>query len=188
LTAFNLASTVTDGFDMEASYTFSLPEWGIPGEFRLRSLATHVSSFKTTSGVLNTFPQQSAGANSGNTPLWKVLGNQTYSVDKWSVTLTEQFISDGVLNKQYIQCTSGCPLPTANNPTINNNFIPGAFYLAIGGSYNLDENWQVFGKIDNLTNVDPPAVAATAANNNAVNPTLYDTAGRMYRVGVRLNL
>ena len=187
-TAFNLASTVTDGFDMEASYSFSLPEWGIPGEFRLRSLATHVSSFKTTSGVLNTFPQQSAGANSGNTPLWKVLGNQTYSTDKWSVTLTERFISDGVLNKQYIQCTSGCPLPTANNPTINNNFIPGAFYLAVGGSYNLNDNFTLFGKIDNLTNLDPPAIAATAANSMGVNPSLYDTAGRMYRIGIRANL
>jgi iron complex outermembrane receptor protein len=187
-TAFNLASTVTDGFDMEAGYSFSLPEWGIPGEFRLRTLATHVSSFRTTSGVLGTFPQQSAGANSGSTPLWKVLGNQTYSTDKWSITATEQFISDGVLNKQYIQCSTGCPLPTANNPTINNNYIPGAFYFDIGGSYNLDEQWQIFGKIDNVTNVDPPAIAATAANTNAVNPSLYDTAGRMYRMGVRLNL
>ena len=46
----------------------------------------------------------------------------------------------------------------------------------------------MFGKIDNVTNIDPPAIAATAANSNAVNPSLYDTAGRMYRIGVRLNL
>ncbi|MBA2589124.1 MAG: TonB-dependent receptor [Alphaproteobacteria bacterium] len=187
-TAFNLASTVTDGFDMEASYRFTLDDLGLPGNFTLRMLATHVSSFKTTSGVLGTFPQQSAGANSGNTPLWKGLAVQTYSTDRWSITATEQVISDGVLNKQYIQCSTGCPLPTANNPTINNNFIPGAFYLGIGGSFNLNENWQLFGKIDNVTNVDPPAVAATAANSNAVNPVLYDTAGRMYRVGIRLNM
>ena len=164
----------------------SLPQWGIPGEFRLRTLATHVSSFITTSGVLGTFPQQPPARTAGNAPLER-LGNQTYSNDKWSVTFTEQWISDGVLNKQYVQCTSGCPLPTVNNPTINNNFIPGAStspsaaaitWMSIGGS----------GKIDNVTNVDPPAIAATAANSNAVNPSLYDTAGRMYRVGVRLNL
>jgi iron complex outermembrane receptor protein len=187
-TQFNLASTVTDGFDMEASYRFGLDDYGIPGNFTLRTLATHVSSFKRTSGVLNTIPTQSAGVNGGNTPLWKFLGTQTYSNDLWSVTVTEQFISDGVLNKQFIQCTSGCPLPTANYPTINNNFVPGAFYLGIGGSYNLNEHWQLFGKIDNVTNVDPPAIAATAANSNAVNPSLYDTAGRMYRIGVRLNM
>ena len=187
-TQFNLASTVTDGFDMEASYRFTLDDWGVPGNFTLRTLATHVSKFISTSGVLNTIPLESAGANSGSTPLWKMLGVQTYSTDTWSITTTEQFISDGVLNKAYIQCNAGCPAPTANNPTINNNFVPGAFYLAIGGSYNLNEHWQLFGKIDNVTNVDPPAIAATAANSNAVNPTLYDTAGRMYRVGVRLNM
>jgi outer membrane receptor protein involved in Fe transport len=187
-TQFNLASTVTDGFDMEASYRFTLDDWGIPGNFTLRTLATHVSSFKRTSGVLNSVPEQRAGVNGISTPLWKMLGVQTYSTDLWSISFTEQFISDGVLNKQFIQCTSGCPLPTVNNPTINNNFVPGAFYLAIGGTYNLSEEWQIFGKIDNVTNVDPPAIAATAANSNAVNPTLYDTAGRMYRLGVRVNM
>ncbi|MCX7282327.1 MAG: TonB-dependent receptor, partial [Alphaproteobacteria bacterium] len=187
-TAFNLASTVTDGFDMESSYRFTLDEWNVPGNFNLRLLATHVSSFKTTSGVLGTFPQQSAGANGGNTPLWKMLGVQTYAADRWSLSFTEQFISDGVLNKQYIQCTTACPLPTANNPTVNNNYIPGAFYLGIGGTFDLNEKWQIFSKVDNVTNVNPPPIAATAANSNAVNPSLYDTAGRMYRIGIRVNM
>ena len=188
-TAFNLASTVTDGFDMEASYRFSMDKWDLPGNVTLRALATHVSSFKSISGVLNAVPSQSAGVNAGSIPLWKALGVQTYSTDRWSITTTEQFISDGVLNRQYIQCVSGsCPLPTANNPTINNNFVPGAFYFAVGATYNLNENWQVFGKVDNVTNVDPPSIAAAAANNAGVNPSLYDTAGRMYRLGVRLNM
>jgi outer membrane receptor protein involved in Fe transport len=187
-TQFNLASTVTDGFDMEASYRFSLDSWDIPGNFTLRTLATHVSSFKRTSGVLNSVPSQSAGVNAGTIPLWKVLGVQTYAADRWSITFTEQMISDGVLNRQYIQCTTGCPLPTANNPTINNNFVPGAFYLGIGGTFDLNENWQLFGKVDNVTNVDPPSIAQAAANSSGVNPSLYDTAGRMYRLGVRLNM
>jgi len=39
-----------------------------------------------------------------------------------------------------------------------------------------------------VTNVDPPSSPAAAANNAGVNPSLYDTAGRMYRLGVRLNM
>jgi len=106
-----------------------------------------------------------------------------------SITFSENWISDGRLNTQYIQCTAGCPLPTVNNPTVNNNFIPGAFYFNVGGTYNLDEHWQVFGKIDNVTNVDPPAIANAAPNTAmGVNPSLYDTIGRLYRVGVRLNM
>jgi len=117
-----------------------------------------------------------------------VLGVQTYAAERWSISFTEQLISDGVLNRQYIQCTTGCPLPTANSPTVNNNFVPGAFYLGIGGTYNLNENWQLFGKVDNVTNVDPPSIAQAAANSSGVNPSLYDTAGRMYRLGVRVNM
>ena len=66
-------------------------------------------------------------------------------------------------------------------------------YSVIGANTSLprgrvDQNWQLFGKIDNVTNIDPPPIAATAANSTAINPSLYDTAGRMYRFGVRVNL
>jgi iron complex outermembrane receptor protein len=67
-TAFNLASTVTDGIDLEASYRFGLEDWGIPGNFTLRSLATHVTKFISTSGVLGTVPHESAGENGGSIP------------------------------------------------------------------------------------------------------------------------
>ncbi len=188
-TAFNLASTITDGFDFETSYRFRLDDLGIPGEFMLRSLATHVSKFISTSGVPGTVPHESAGENSGVTPHWKAYETQSYTTDKWSVTLSENWISDGVLNSQYIQCTTGCPLPTVNNPTVNNNFIPGALYFNVGGTYNLDDRWQVFGRIDNVTNVDPPAIASAAPNTAlGVNPSIYDTIGRMYRVGIRVNM
>ena len=51
---FNVASTVTDGFNVEASYQFSLENWdmmSIPGSFTLRGLATYVTKFITNPGV-----------------------------------------------------------------------------------------------------------------------------------------
>ena len=72
-TAFNLASTVTDGFDFEASYRFTLDDWGIPGSFTLRTLATNVSKFISTSGVLGTVPHESAGENGGTCPALEIL-------------------------------------------------------------------------------------------------------------------
>ncbi len=188
-TAFNLASTITDGFDFETSYHFTMNDWGVPGDVTLRSLVTHVSKFISTSGVLGTVPHESAGEDGGSIPLWKLYESQTYSTDKWSITLIENYISDGVLNSQYVQCTSGCPLPTVNNPTVNNNFIPGAFYLNIGGTYDIDEHWQVFVKVDNVLNHNPPSIASAAPNTDiGVNPVLYDVIGRMYRFGVRLDM
>jgi hypothetical protein len=40
----------------------------------------------------------------------------------------------------YFECRANCPVSTANNPAIDNNFIPDAFYLDIGGSYNIKDN------------------------------------------------
>jgi len=188
--AFNLASTTTDGFNIESSYRFSLADWGMPGDWTVRVLATHVSKFVAVTGLPGTVSHESAGENGGNIPHWKVLATQTYAADRWSVSTTERYISDGRQNTQFVVCTFGsCPASTANNPTINSNGYRGQFLLDLGGTFNMDDHWQVYGKIDNITNVDPVMIYSNAPNNaNAVNPALYDVVGRMYHVGVRLKL
>ena len=189
--AFNLASTTTDGFDFETSYRFSLADdLGIPGDWTVRLLATHVSKFISTAGLPGTVPHESAGENGGNIPHWKVLATQSYAADRWSASVTERYISDGTQNTQFVVCTPGsCPLSTSNNPTINSNGLRGQFLLDLGGTFNLNDNWTLYGKIDNVTNVDPTMIYSNAPNNaNAVNPSLYDVVGRMYRVGVRLKM
>jgi iron complex outermembrane recepter protein len=189
LEPFNLATQVTDGFDYEASYQFDLQDWDVPGNFVLRALATNVMKFITTSGIPSTIPLESAGANTGNTPHWKVLATQGWSNDKLSFTVSERWISAGVFNMAYIQCASACPTPTTYNPTINNNRMAGALYLDLGGSYQFDEHWQGYFKIDNAANVDPvPSPPLTAAaNSDGSNPALYDTVGRMFHIGVRVS-
>lgn len=186
--AFNLASTVTDGFDYEASYQFSLPDNILPGNFILRALATNVTKFISNSGVPGTIPIETAGTNTGSIPHWKILGVQTYTLNKWSITFTENWISEGVYNRNYVACTPGsCPLPTANNPTINSDHMDGAFYLDMGGSYNFTDNWQGYFKVDNVANLAPVASPSTAIGGTGDNQSLYDAIGRMFRVGVRVN-
>jgi outer membrane receptor protein involved in Fe transport len=184
--AFNLASVFTDGVDIEASYQFSLEDL-VPGRFTFRALVTHVNSYKTNTGIPGRPIVDSAGMNGGNTPDWKVVGMQTYDNDKWSVTLTERWVSSGVLNSTYIECQSSCPLPTFNNPTINDNHLDGALYVDLGGSYQVTDNWQAYFKIDNLLNKDPEQIPITSPSGLRVNPTIYDTIGRMYRVGFRVS-
>ena len=187
--AFNLASTTTDGFDIESSYRFSLSNWDIPGDWTVRLLATHVSKFIAVSGVPGVIAHESAGEMGGSIPHWKFLATENYAQDRWSVSFTERYVSDGVQNSQYIECTTGCPLPTADHPTVNNNHIRGQFLLDLGGTFNMNENWQLYGKVDNLTNVDPVTIWSNAPNTDStVNPGLYDVIGRMYRLGVRLKM
>jgi outer membrane receptor protein involved in Fe transport len=190
---YNVASTVTDGFNLETSYQFSLDEWGfmpIPGHFSLRALATYVSKFIVNPGIPGGIVVDSAGANDGATPHLKVFAQQSYTADSWQVTLSETWISEGRHNLNWIQCVAGsCPVPTLANPTINDNHVPGIFYLNLGGSYDLNENWKIYAQIDNLLNKSPPPFYSNSQNptNDGANPLLYDTIGRMFHVGVRIN-
>jgi iron complex outermembrane recepter protein len=193
---FNLSSLVTDGFDVEASYATDLNSLieGVPGNLSVRSLATHVSKYITQSGVPGDAPRESAGNNSGSIGLWRWMGVEQYSNDDFTFTLTERWLSDGVIDKTYIECTTGCPVATISHPTINNNKMDGYFYLDVGGSYNLtrpDHGLQaaVYFKIDNIANVDPvpsPSFGSLPISNGT-NPGLYDTLGRYYHLGIRFS-
>jgi outer membrane receptor protein involved in Fe transport len=181
--AFNLASIKTDGFDIEASYSWRNP-LGINGNFTLRGLGTHVIKFVTDPGLPGTIPVDSAGANSGATPDWKVLAIQSYDNDQFSLTLQERWFSNGVFGNQYVVCSTACPTSTANNPTIDYNRMKGAFYFDIGGSLNVTKQVSMFFKVDNLFDHDPEPSPQTNTGLD-VNPALYDTLGRFYRLGVR---
>ncbi|WP_232494619.1 TonB-dependent receptor plug domain-containing protein [Novosphingobium kaempferiae] len=177
--AFNLASIDTSGFDIEASYRWQQP-FGLPGSFTVRALATHINKFVTDTGLPGTIPVDSAGVNTGNTPDWKWLAIQTYENDKFSILVQERWFSDGVLGHQYVVCETGqCPASTPNAPTIDQNFMPGAFYMDVGATYNLTKQVTAYVKVDNLFDRDP------AKSPFFVNPNLYDVVGRTYRAGIR---
>jgi iron complex outermembrane recepter protein len=190
---FNVASVVTDGFNLETSYQFSLADWDfmpVPGGFTLRALATYVDKFITNPGTPGGIIINTAGSNDGNTPHLKAFLVQTYNADNWEITLTENWISQGRHNLNFIQCNVGsCPTPTLNNPTINDNHVPGIIYFDLGGSYNINDHWQLYTQVDNLLNKSPPPFYANSQNptNDGANPALYDTVGRMFHVGVRIN-
>jgi outer membrane receptor protein involved in Fe transport len=183
--AFNLASEKTDGLDIEASYRFNLQQWNIPGDFTLRGLVTKTISFTVNTGIPGAIIQQYAGSNSGgNTdgqvgvPLWKAYIPESWTYGKMTFTATERVISDGQINPNYITCSTNCPVSTVQHPTTNFNFIPGAVYLDLGGSYDITKRATAYFKIDNVTNNLAPPFGS---------PELYDTIGRMYRIGFRVN-
>lgn len=181
---FNLASLKVKGFDIETAYRTGLERLNLPGRFTFRALATRNLHYITESGVVGTIAVDSAGSNMGNTPKWKVLAQQTWDNDKWSVTFTERWISDGTYRNDFIECQTGCPVSTLIHPTIYSNRMKGAAYLDIGASYNLSKQLQAYVKIDNVTDRDPEAAPQTNASYG-INPALYDVVGRTYRVGLR---
>ncbi|MGN6207635.1 TonB-dependent receptor domain-containing protein [Asticcacaulis sp.] len=183
--SINAASIKTSGVDYELSYQMPRP-LGLQGNLILRGLATNVHNFTTVPGLPGTIPSESAGQNSGATPDWKALFVQTYSTPTYSLTLQERWFSNGVIGTQYVVCSTGCPVSTSNNPTLDNNTMKGATYVDLAGSYNINKNVVAYFKIDNLFNVDPEPSPQTNTGLD-VNPALYDTLGRFYHAGLRFN-
>jgi outer membrane receptor protein involved in Fe transport len=182
---FNLASWKTSGFDIEASYQWQQP-LGLPGNFTVRALGTHIQKFIVNAGIAGVDPVDQAGANNGATPNWKWLAVQTYDSDRFSLTVQERWFSDGTFGNQYVVCQSSCPASTANHPTIDRNKMKGAFYVDIGATFKFSGNLSIYGKVDNLFDKDPVASPQTNTGLD-INPALYDTLGRIYRAGVRFN-
>lgn len=190
--AFNLAKARNKGLDIELSYRTELSPLGMPGALTLRALGTHAISFVTESGIPGTIPVESAGVNRGEPhnsaglPDWKVRLTQDWSTDKYSVTLTERWISDGVYSNEYIECQTDCPVSTVTRQTIDNNDMKGATYIDIGGTYRATDNVIAYFQVDNVLDRDPEPVPSTAVSLG-INPFLYDALGRTYRLGFRTN-
>jgi outer membrane receptor protein involved in Fe transport len=63
--------------------------------------------------------------------------------------------------------------------------MKGAFYLDAGVAYDVTDQISIYAKMDNVTDTDPEPNPSLAPNNPGVNPLLYDTVGRRWRLGVR---
>ena len=183
--SFNFASLHTRGVDFETAYRLNLGNYGWPGSVTLRGLATRTIHSVSNPGVPGTTPTEGAGNMTMATPKWKALLQQSWDSDRFSLSLTERWISAGVFNNEYIECRSACPLPTAAHPTIFDNHMPGAVYIDVGGSWNVTKGVTAYFKVDNLADRDPVLVPQTNLSL-ALNPAVYDALGRTYRVGVRM--
>ncbi|MGE4064294.1 MAG: TonB-dependent receptor plug domain-containing protein [Rhodospirillaceae bacterium] len=187
----NFVLEKTNGYDIEASYTTPLDrfvsDWN--GSVTLRALGTHVLKLTRDDGVA--VPTDSAGSNAGNGPPdWRWLLSATYDNDPLNINLTARIISDGTYDNSFVECTTGCPVSTVTNRTINNNHIDGYFYLDAAITYVLPElasgtEIETFLSIQNIMNKDPAMVANNNHYGQASNPNLYDTLGRQFRVGLR---
>jgi iron complex outermembrane receptor protein len=184
------------GYDIESSYTTALDainsNWG--GNLTVRFLATHFIKDTAASGIPGSIPQIKAGTV--DNPKWRWTASVTYALDPISLNLgmrgrnaTEYSNNTGIA---VIQCTSGCPVATANNPTQNDTHIDGAVYWDAAITYKfLQEaaNAEAFLNVKNLTNKDPAVVGSGPSGTPAyvLNSTCgnFDCQGRVFRAGVR---
>lgn len=186
LQSANTAYATTSGFDIEASYRKYLSDlmesWD--GSIFLRLLANNTMVLTTVSPTGLVTP--GAGVNNGNgAPRWTANLSLGYETQDYSAVWTGRGFSAGVRNRLYTQCSQACPASGAYY-TIDDNQLPGKFYMDLSLSYRV--------KVSGLDTADIFLTVENLANNNpdfallSLSPGIYDTLGRVFRAGVRLKM
>ncbi len=176
----NLAGLDVKGVDVEAAYRFDLAELfaDTPGSLSFAYYLTYQPKIEVDNGtsVVNRAGDMGVTATPYGGPKVKWSLYTTYELDAFSATFGVRFVGGGKYNVTY------------TSADISDNSIDSATYYSLALGYDLsgltDSDVQIYGSIQNLTDLDPP-VDPINASGNPFNATFHDVIGRTYMVGVR---
>ena len=174
--SFNAQSLETRGLDFELFYRMPLDiissSWR--GNLTLGTVGTYVDELVTVSnGVSVDTAGQLTGTNP--TPKWRSAMTASYENGALLLRLLANYIGKGKYDNTY------GPLD------ISKNEYGGVLYLDASAQYDFTDNLQVYAKIENLLDKDPPLLAeGTITRAGAANASsFYDPIGRSFGLGAR---
>jgi outer membrane receptor protein involved in Fe transport len=175
---FNAQTLKVSGVDLEASYVFSLQDvWDeLEGSLAISSLASYAEHITTTA---NNITQENAGylTGSNSLPNWRAVTAFVYNNGPLTVRLLWDYTGPGRYS------------PTLKGPAdINPYHFDGRSLFDLSTQYQVTDDLQIYAKINNLLNTDPPLIANNAtlkalADSSSLYPE-YDL-GRVFGIGVR---
>ena len=149
---FNAQTLKVSGVDFEASYAFSLNDvWNeLEGSLAIGGLASYAEHITTTA---NNVTQENAGFLTGGNslPNWRTVTSLVYNNGPLTVRLLWDYTGAGRYSPT---------LKTAAN--INPFHFDGRSLFDLSTQYQVTDQLQVYGKINNLLNTDPPLIANNA--------------------------
>ncbi|MFD1035264.1 TonB-dependent receptor domain-containing protein [Sphingomonas hankookensis] len=181
LTAFrsspiNYSRLETSGIDIEASYRVPMADWidWWRGQLTLRAVANRVNHFTTSAPGLVT--RDVAGSIVDSQPKWRGQAQIGYTQDTFDLTLIGRYIGGGTYD------VSRTPAQLGFRDVAPQAFLDGQLAVNIPA---MGKGGQLYFNVRNILNTEP-RIAPLAGNLAIVtNPFLYDTVGRMFRIGIR---
>lgn len=184
----NIAAAAAKGVDVEIGYARPVNLFSDGGErLSARLFWSHLIENSSTTDRTRpaTFFDAAGQTGVASLPRDSITAIQTYDLGGFNLSLTERYISGGLLNGRY-------NAPGAR-PDVADNTVPSVIYVNLSGSYSWDVvggSLELFGNVQNLFDKDPPIVpsvfdAALGQTGNQVNAGLFDLLGRRFTVGVR---
>ena len=183
--SFNTAFTKTSGVDMEAS--LSRPLESIGAQLSTRLIVNYLDEL--TNGINGAIPINAAGDMSQAFPQWMGTLQSQLKVGKANVFVQERYVGSGKYTSVDL---SGGPV---NASSLDQNHAPAVFYTDMTLSYDVSDTVNAFFSVGNVFDKKPPMIPSylTAGSGFGNSPVggvrgLYDYIGRMFTLGVHVNL
>jgi iron complex outermembrane receptor protein len=183
----NAASVKTSGLDLQANYVMDFLEgslaWSFVGNYTNELVQSAVGITYDSAGALGS-PISYA---SSQMPKSHGVLSATYTQGPWSGTVQTRFwggavLTNGVENlpanvtRASLSPAGVLTLGAGNGNLLDNNKVDPVAYLDLRLGYRWTDNIELYGAVDNVTNVPKPQDGSIA---------IYDTLGRVVRGGVR---
>jgi iron complex outermembrane receptor protein len=186
----NAAGIETSGLDVQANYAMGLLDgtltWALRGNYTDEFTQNAIGVTYDEAGCMGPSPEAYAC-----TDIPKLRGtlSATYTQGPWSGTIQGRFfgaavLTNGVENlpssitRASLSSTGVLTQGIVTGNMIQGNDINAVGYLDVRLSYQWSSNIQLYGAIDNVTDVPRPEYGSSA---------LYDVLGRTWRAGVRFS-
>lgn len=174
----NLASAMTRGVDVELQY--SLPMGADRVTFQ--TLVNYLIKTELDDGIAkvrldNSMAQSTVAALGGN-PRWKANFNASYIAEDFRFSGTARYVGGGYIDR------------TMTAKDLDKLTVKGRVYFDLSGEVTLfkpkgeGSKVALFAAVQNLLDTDPPI---TGAGGYGTTRGLFDTIGRQFIGGVRLN-
>ncbi len=177
LTAQNVATVKTEGFDVGITYRTTLEDLGLPdwGSVSLRTLYTNTWESTTTPDEIST-PIKCAdkfGTRCGNpTPRHKLRTAVNWKMNQFGLNVVWNHLDD---------VNDDAP---ATRYTIER--IGAKNYFDLSGDWEVSDNVAFTGGVKNLTQEAYPILGGNASPSNSGYPATYDVLGRTFFINARL--
>jgi iron complex outermembrane recepter protein len=187
----NISSLKTQGIDFNGQYSFEVG-WGLlsdAGRFDVSSawnwLLEMVSLPDTTAPTVKS---SCAGAY-GNTycfyqPMPRLKGSSriVWNDGPLSFSLKWRYLGPVALDTYIVPLRRGSTSVAPENFT--RPFLPDMSYFDVSATWDVNDNIQIYGGINNLLSKDPPVMGTRASFANSF-PGVYDAFGRVTFIGIK---
>lgn len=177
----NTGAIETSGIDVAIRYSFDLSgssiylstDWTLTDEFALTPVQAFPNIVNHCEGAF--------GSTCGEpVPETRAVSRITWDLDGYSLSLRHRYLSGVTVDRYLLPKRSGGTVPALD--TLVYPKLPAQHYLDFSFTFDVLDNIQLYGGVNNLLDNDPP-VASVAPRTNAYAAT-YDVLGREYFMGV----